>query len=264
MTGSHQVNTPLSPTRAISPKQKLQSHNQLVARLQSPSADPASLPPSFLKYPISHLRAKNVTIPADFFCPISLDIMRDPVTVASGQTYERGEIERWFREGHRYCPVTRSALEDLHVAPNKSLRSIISAWCLGHGIRLSATASASAGGGAAVSPRGVLTPRSDYTPRGEQGPQQQQQQQPAAAAARGPKSARGAFRLPRRVVFRPPPVRGKLRGGATIRAPAVGGAAPAARKRVVGPRERKPQQRRQQQRQRREQRKHQPRLQQQR
>ncbi|CAI5955113.1 unnamed protein product [Closterium sp. NIES-64] len=126
--------------------------------------------------------------------------MRDPVTVASGRTYERDEIERWFREGNRYCPATRCALEDLHVAPNKSLRSIISAWCLGHGIRLSATPSAAAAGGGGghakggsgeliqnaaggksggdagsahptISPRGVLTPRSDsYTGRGEQAP----------------------------------------------------------------------------------------------
>ncbi|KAG8074447.1 hypothetical protein GUJ93_ZPchr0006g44136 [Zizania palustris] len=39
-------------------------------------------------------------VPDDFHCPISLDLMKDPVIVATGQTYERGCIERWLKAGH--------------------------------------------------------------------------------------------------------------------------------------------------------------------
>ncbi|CAI5508413.1 unnamed protein product [Closterium sp. Naga37s-1] len=62
--------------------------------------------------------------------------MTDPVIISSGQTFERAEIERWFGEGKRVCPVTRQHLESFTVVPNNSLRSVISAWCLGNGIRL--------------------------------------------------------------------------------------------------------------------------------
>ncbi|XP_020217505.1 U-box domain-containing protein 4-like [Cajanus cajan] len=37
-----------------------------------------------------------VPIPADFCCPLSLELMTDPVIVASGQTYERAYIKNWI------------------------------------------------------------------------------------------------------------------------------------------------------------------------
>ena len=49
-------------------------------------------------------------IPARFRCPLSKAVMRDPVTVSSGQTFERANIERWFRAGHRLCPITHRRL----------------------------------------------------------------------------------------------------------------------------------------------------------
>ncbi|KAL6580402.1 hypothetical protein OROMI_008426 [Orobanche minor] len=35
-------------------------------------------------------------IPADLLCPIFLELMKDPMTVATGQTYERSYIQRWI------------------------------------------------------------------------------------------------------------------------------------------------------------------------
>ncbi|KAF2321132.1 hypothetical protein GH714_034295 [Hevea brasiliensis] len=37
----------------------------------------------------------SVQIPYHFRCPISLELMRDPVTVSTGQTYDRSSIESW-------------------------------------------------------------------------------------------------------------------------------------------------------------------------
>ena len=34
--------------------------------------------------------------PPSFLCPISQEIMRDPVTCADGHSYERASIERWL------------------------------------------------------------------------------------------------------------------------------------------------------------------------
>ncbi|XP_043694456.1 E3 ubiquitin-protein ligase PUB23-like [Telopea speciosissima] len=72
----------------------------------------------------------NIDIPSYFLCPISLEIMRDPVTVCSGMTYERESIERWiFTSKNSSCPVTRQPLSDSDLTPNHTLRRLIQAWC---------------------------------------------------------------------------------------------------------------------------------------
>ncbi|KAJ0527589.1 putative U box domain, Zinc finger, RING/FYVE/PHD-type [Helianthus annuus] len=38
-------------------------------------------------------------IPSVFICPISLEPMEDPVTLCTGQTYERSNILKWFSLG---------------------------------------------------------------------------------------------------------------------------------------------------------------------
>ncbi|KAL6992679.1 U-box domain-containing protein 8 [Sarracenia purpurea var. burkii] len=65
--------------------------------------------------------------PDDFRCPISLDIMSDPVILSSGHTFDRPSIQRWFDTGHRTCPITKMPLSDpASLIPNHALRSLIS------------------------------------------------------------------------------------------------------------------------------------------
>jgi hypothetical protein len=77
-------------------------------------------------------------VPPYFLCPISLEIMRDPVTLATGITYDRSSIERWLfdaaHHGHATCPVTRRKLapEERDATPNHTLRRLIQAWCALH------------------------------------------------------------------------------------------------------------------------------------
>lgn len=73
-------------------------------------------------------------IPDDFRCPISLDLMKDPVIVATGQTYERGYIEMWLEAGHDTCPKTQQKLANKSLTPNYVLRSLITQWCEANGI----------------------------------------------------------------------------------------------------------------------------------
>ncbi|CAI0475718.1 unnamed protein product [Linum tenue] len=75
-----------------------------------------------------------VTIPKDFCCPISLDLMHDPVIISTGQTYDRGSISRWMEEGHCNCPKTGQMLSNTRLVTNKALRNLINQWCLAHGI----------------------------------------------------------------------------------------------------------------------------------
>lgn len=73
-----------------------------------------------------------LAIPDDFRCPISLELMRDPVIVSTGQTYERSFIQRWIDCGNRTCPKTQQKLENLTLTPNYVLRSLIMHWCEDH------------------------------------------------------------------------------------------------------------------------------------
>jgi hypothetical protein len=78
----------------------------------------------------------SVEVPPYFLCPISLEIMRDPVTLATGITYDRASIERWLFDAahHVTCPVTQRKLapEDRDATPNHTLRRLIQAWCALH------------------------------------------------------------------------------------------------------------------------------------
>ncbi|CAA2953871.1 U-box domain-containing 17 [Olea europaea subsp. europaea] len=75
-----------------------------------------------------------ITIPKDFCCPISLDLMRDPVILSTGQTYDRVSISRWMDEGHGTCPKTGQMLVHSLLVPNRALRNLIMQWCLANGI----------------------------------------------------------------------------------------------------------------------------------
>ncbi|KAH6798907.1 plant U-box 23 [Perilla frutescens var. frutescens] len=76
----------------------------------------------------------EIEIPSYFLCPITLDIMRDPVTLSTGITYERDSIEKWiFTQKNNSCPATNQQLFDnLELTPNTTLRRLIQSWCTLH------------------------------------------------------------------------------------------------------------------------------------
>ena len=77
-----------------------------------------------------------ITVPQDFCCPISWDVMRDPVIISTGQTYDRTSILRWMEEGHCSCPKTGQMLAHPRLVPNRALRNLITQWCTAYGINL--------------------------------------------------------------------------------------------------------------------------------
>ncbi|KAJ6367574.1 U BOX DOMAIN-CONTAINING [Salix viminalis] len=69
--------------------------------------------------------------PDDFKCPISLQIMSDPVILSSGHTFDRSSIQRWLDSGHRTCPITKLPLPEYpRLIPNYALRSLISSFTI--------------------------------------------------------------------------------------------------------------------------------------
>ncbi|KAF3487374.1 hypothetical protein F2Q69_00054150 [Brassica cretica] len=78
------------------------------------------------------------TPPEELRCPISLQLMCDPVIIASGQTYERVCIEKWFGDGHNSCPKTQQQLPHLSLTPNYCVKGLIASWCEQNGISVPA------------------------------------------------------------------------------------------------------------------------------
>ncbi|PKU71257.1 U-box domain-containing protein 26 [Dendrobium catenatum] len=71
-----------------------------------------------------------MSIPFLFRCPISLDLFTDPVTLTTGQTYDRPSIEKWLAGGNSTCPVTMQRLPDFSAVPNHTLRQYVNRWLL--------------------------------------------------------------------------------------------------------------------------------------
>ncbi|KAL9235624.1 hypothetical protein vseg_010369 [Gypsophila vaccaria] len=75
----------------------------------------------------------SVSCPSEFLCPLSKQLFRDPVVVASGQTYDRAFIQKWLNSGHRICPLTQQVLSHSLLTPNYLVREMISQWCKSQG-----------------------------------------------------------------------------------------------------------------------------------
>lgn len=68
-----------------------------------------------------------------FVCPLTKQVMRDPVTIENGHTYERKAIEKWFKEckdsGRKpVCPLTLKELSNTDLNPSIALRHTIEEW----------------------------------------------------------------------------------------------------------------------------------------
>ncbi|NEJ83794.1 hypothetical protein GR268_45915, partial [Rhizobium leguminosarum] len=64
-------------------------------------------------------------IPNECFCPITQEIMEDPVIAQDGHTYERAAIQQWFGTGRRTSPKTGVRLLSIELIPNYTMRSLI-------------------------------------------------------------------------------------------------------------------------------------------
>ncbi|KAI5418382.1 U-box domain-containing protein 5 [Lathyrus oleraceus] len=80
--------------------------------------------------------SSRVAPPEEYTCPISLRLIYDPVVIASGETYERMWIQKWFDEGNVICPKTKKELLHMSLTPNVALKELISKWCKANGVSI--------------------------------------------------------------------------------------------------------------------------------
>ncbi|XP_019897921.2 WD repeat, SAM and U-box domain-containing protein 1 isoform X2 [Esox lucius] len=67
-------------------------------------------------------------VPDEFLCPITRELMMDPVIAADGYSYERAAIESWIATKNRSSPMTNLPLQTTLLTPNRTLKMAIGRW----------------------------------------------------------------------------------------------------------------------------------------
>ena len=77
----------------------------------------------------SSSRVKECTeYPEWAICPITLELMKDPIMDIHGNNFERAAIVEWLDRGNTSCPLTRRPISYFNLAPNTALRMKIEQW----------------------------------------------------------------------------------------------------------------------------------------
>lgn len=84
---------------------------------------------SYISLPTSEMLTPRSRPPKDFVCPITGQLFNDPVTLETGQTYERKAIQEWVKRGNTTCPITRQPLSANSLPKtNYVLKRLITSW----------------------------------------------------------------------------------------------------------------------------------------
>lgn len=70
---------------------------------------------------------EDLEAPSSFCCPITTELLRDPVVAADGHTYERQHIKEWLQKSDT-SPMTNEPMDHKHLIPNLALRAVMEAY----------------------------------------------------------------------------------------------------------------------------------------
>jgi len=70
-------------------------------------------------------------VPNEYLCPITMDLMKDPVIAMDGHTYDRPAISNWLQKSQK-SPKTNTLLPSKQLLQNHALRSMIIEWLERH------------------------------------------------------------------------------------------------------------------------------------
>lgn len=74
--------------------------------------------------PTNNFTRNSISIPANYHCPLTHEVMWDPVLATDGYTYEREAVENWLKRS-TISPMTGKNLPQAAVFPNFNARSSI-------------------------------------------------------------------------------------------------------------------------------------------
>ena len=104
---------------------------QYQPQYQGPSQGPYAQGPGALSYgsalpPLQQQQAMPAA-PLEFLCPITHEVMDDPVVAADGHSYERASVAHWL-EQKKTSPITGKILPSKALNTNFTLRNAIANW----------------------------------------------------------------------------------------------------------------------------------------
>lgn len=71
---------------------------------------------------------EQAEVPPEFLCPITNEIMQDPVLSKYGHSYERSAIVEWLASHSNTCPMTRKKMQLSDLITHPTLRLAIRQW----------------------------------------------------------------------------------------------------------------------------------------
>lgn len=76
------------------------------------------------KMDLQKSRLKGMRMRDEFMCPITQELLREPVVAFDGHTYEKSSIEKWIKS-RSISPMTGEEMRDKSLTPNLNLKKII-------------------------------------------------------------------------------------------------------------------------------------------
>jgi hypothetical protein len=85
------------------------------------------------------------TPPAEFVCPLTKKLIKEPIMSRYGNHFERTAILDWLNKGNNYCPVTGNPLRPSMLVSDKTLQWKINYWAKKHGHEVSSESQSATG-----------------------------------------------------------------------------------------------------------------------
>jgi hypothetical protein len=89
----------------------------------SPSPSSSSFCPPFQSEQDYEAYLTSIAPPRELICPITQELLHDPVIASDGHTYERKSLVTWLSMGNARSPVTNSLLENTN--PNALVTNLV-------------------------------------------------------------------------------------------------------------------------------------------
>lgn len=83
--------------------------------------------------------SNELNIPHEFLCPVTQEVMKNPLMSRYGQTYEADAIFTCISKHNNLCPLTRQVLTVSDLIRHRSLQARIETWKLQNGMNESSS-----------------------------------------------------------------------------------------------------------------------------
>ncbi|KAE8814822.1 U-box domain-containing protein 3 [Hordeum vulgare] len=120
--------------RGLRPQEKFAARNHFRGLRDSQQAGGRRPTPLFMRAmdnlrdgKLAEQRTRDSDIPEYLTCPLSGQVMIDPVTIATGKTFDRRFLQDWFEKKGLVCPLTGEHVSGA-IVRNERIRGYLKEW----------------------------------------------------------------------------------------------------------------------------------------